>query len=522
MTGDETVAAEITELMALGQAFLDSGKLAEAQELFAGLQAIVPDHIQVNRQLGVVLATRGAFAAAIAPLLQAATLDPTDPVVFNVLAACAFETGDPASALGCADQALALRPAYPEAHNNRANALLRLGRAQESAQAFQAALAFTPRDAELHLNHGNALEALGQLPAALASVERAIALQPGLVAAHVNRGNILQKLARHREALDAYGQALALDPRSVDANWNRAVCQLLLGDFEDGWAGYEWRWRTPRRVAEARDLGRPLWLGQESLQGRTLLVHGEQGLGDTLQFIRYLPRVAALGARIVLEVFAPLAGLLDGLPDVAQVIRRGDPIPPFDLQVPLLSLPLARGLFEPLSSPPYLAADPARAAAWAERLGPRIGPRIGLVCSGSPTHGGDARRSIPFETLAPWLPEGPQYHLLQKELREADQTALAAHPDVAVWADQLVDFRDTAALCAQMDLVVSVDTSVAHLAGALGTPVWVLIPIDPDWRWGLGSETTPWYPQMRLYRQARRDDWGDALQRIARDLAALA
>jgi tetratricopeptide (TPR) repeat protein len=523
MSQGEDVEAQVAELVAMGRAFLDAGRFAEAENIFLGLRAVVPGHFEVNKQLGIALATRGAFAAAKEPLHAAAALDDSDPVVFNVLGACAFETGDYASALADADRALALRPAYPEAINNRANALLRLERPLESAEAFRAALRFTPHDPELHLNLGNALEALDQLPAALQSVEQALALQPRLAAAHVNRANLLQRLSRHGEALEAYGQALALDPGNVDANWNRALLLLLLGDFAAGWAGYEWRWRRQLREIEARDLGAPLWLGQESLEGRTILLHGEQGLGDTIQFMRYVPGVAARGGRIVLEVFAPLAGFLANFPGVSQVVRRGDPLPPFDLQCPLLSLPLALGVIPPLESPePYLAPDPAKARLWAERLGPARGLRVGLVCSGSRTHGGDARRSIPFDLIAARLPAGPDYHLLQKDIREDDREALAARQDLTVWADSLGDFSDTAALVAQMDVVVSVDTSVAHLAGAIGRPARVLIPFEPDWRWRLEGDTTPWYPRMRLYRQTVRGDWSGPLERIGQDLMALA
>lgn len=515
------VAGQVAELVALGRQFLDQGRLAEAENILVGLRAIVPGDFEVNKQLGIVLATRGAYAAAREPLAKAAAIDSGDPVVFNVISACAFETSDYAGALDAADRALALRPAYPEAHNNRGNALLRLDRPGEAAEALMAALRFTPRDAELHLNLGNALDALDRLDEALQSVERAIALDPKLVPAHVNRANILQRLGRHREALQAYDRAVALDPRDLDANWNRAMCHLLLGDYEAGWAGYEWRWRLEARKAQAVRFAQPLWLGQESLQGRTILVHSEQGYGDVIQFVRYVPKLAERGGRVVFEAFPPLAPLMAGLAGADQVVSRDDPLPPFDLHCPLLSLPLALGEPEPLApAGPYLKVDPDRLRAGAERLGPRRGPRVGLVGSGSRTHRKDALRSIPFETLAARLPAGPEYHLLQKDVREADRAALAARPDVAVWDEALGDFADTAALCALMDLVISVDTSVAHLAGALGRPVWVLLPVEPDWRWGLERDTTPWYPRMRLYRQTALKDWGDPLDRVARDLRA--
>jgi len=523
MSEGPDLAEQVAELVALGRAFLDQGRLAEAGNIFRDLRAVVPGDFEINKQLGIVLATGGAYAAAREPLAEAAALRDDDPVVFNVLGACAFETGDYAAALAAADRALALQPAYPEALNNRGNALMRLDRPAEAAQALAAALRFMPRDAEVHLNLGNALDALDQLPAALGSVERALALDPRLVPAHVNRGNILQRLGRHRQALQAYDLAAALAPQDLDANWNRAVCQLLLGDHESGWAGYEWRWRLQARRAEAQRFSQPRWLGRESLQGRTILLHSEQGFGDAIQFVRYLPKVAALGGRVVFEAFVPLAPLMAGLPGADEVVRRGDPLPPFDLHCPLLSLPLALGEPAPLAQTgPYLQADPERVREWAERLGPGRGLRVGLVASGSKTHGKDALRSIPLETLAARLPAGPEYHLLQKEIRDADRAALAARPDVAVWDEALGSFADTAALCARLDLVVSVDTSVAHLAGALGRPVWVLLPVEPDWRWGLEGETTPWYPQMRLYRQTALRDWAGPLERVARDLAALA
>ena len=513
---------QVAERVALGRQLMDEGRLAEAESLFLELRALTTGDFEVNKQYGIVLAMKGDYAAARAPLWVAAALDQRDPVVFNVLSACAFQTGDFGAALAEADRAVALNSHYPEAMNNRGAALLRLGRPGEAAEALAAALRYMPRDAEINLNLGNALDALEQPAVALQYVERAITLAPRLAPARVNRGNILQRLDRHREALQAYDQALALDPGNVDAHWNRALCCLLIGEYEAGWHGFEWRWRLDHRRSEAGRFAQSSWLGRVPIEGKTILLHCEQGLGDTIQFVRYAGRVAARGARVVLEVFPPLADLMAHLPDPVHIIRRGDPLPPFDLHCPLMSLPLALGEPEPAyPSQPYLAADPARASAWAERLGPARGLRVGLVCSGSRTNGNDANRSIPFETLAEHLPAGLDYHLVQKDIRDADRAALAARPDIAVWDEALSDFADTAALCQSMDLVISVDTSVAHLAGALGRPVWLMLPYDPDWRWGLHSGATPWYPRMRIYRQAQRRDWNDPLERMAQDLRAL-
>ncbi|CAN7498706.1 tetratricopeptide repeat protein [Phenylobacterium sp. LjRoot225] len=516
------VQAQIAELVTMGKEAFDAGRPGDAEEIFRGLRAITKTNVEVNTQLGLLLATRGAYQEARAPLEDAALLDDSDPVVFNVLSACAFETGDYEAALVNADQALRLRRTYSEAHNNRGNALLRLGRPSEGLEAFKAALMLTPRDADVHVNLANVLNALERPAEALRSLDRALALAPRLATAHVNRGNVLQRVDRHVEALAAYDEAIALDSGSIDAHWNRGLCHLLIGDYAAGWQGYEWRWRRGVRETQPRGCVEPLWLGAEDLAGRTILLHGEQGLGDCIQFARYARQVADRGAIVILEVYATLAPLFEGLAGVSQLVRRGDPTPPFELHCPLMSLPLALGQPAPAPEPqPYLRADAGRLAAWTERLGPKAAPRIGLVASGSPTHGNDLQRSLSFETLAPHLPAGLEYHLLQKELRPADRDALAARPDVRVWAEAIHDFADTAALAQLMDRVVSVDTSVAHLAGAIGRPTSLLLPTEPDWRWGLNAASTPWYEGMQIYRQTRRGDWRDPLQKLAADLPAM-
>jgi hypothetical protein len=316
--------------------------------------------------------------------------------------------------------------------------------------------------------------------------------------------------------------ALAKDPDSVGANWNLALCNLLLGRFEDGWRGYEWRWRRNSPENLPRNFPTPLWLGQAPLAGKTVLLHGEQGLGDCIQFIRYAPMVADRGAKVVVEVFAPLTELFGSVAGIDQVIPRGGVLPPVDFQCPLMSLPLALGSFgEPPYAAPYLATPPGRRAAWTVRLGPSDRLRVGLACRGSPTHGADHLRSVPLAELAAALPAGPQYHLLQKDLAPSDREALGALGGIAFWGDQLTDVADTAALCELMDVVISVDTSIAHLAGALGTPVRILVAFDPDWRWGLRGDTSAWYPSARVLRQSVRGDWSGPLAQAAREIAEL-
>jgi tetratricopeptide (TPR) repeat protein len=523
MATDADVAGQIAELISLGANLMNSGKLDAAEELFAGLCGLAPASVEVNKQLGIIRATRGDFRAAVPFLQRAATGDPRDALTHNVLSVCQFETRDYGEALASADRAVALRRRFEAAHNSRGNALGRLGRHAEALEAFRTALKLTPDDAVLHLNVSNVLRDLGRPEPALKSIDRALALDRRIPQAHANRGNLLQDLGRHEAALQSYAAALALDPNSVDARWNRSLCNLLLGRFEEGWRDYEWRWRRGRSETAPRQWPAPLWLGQEPLSGRTILLHCEQGLGDSIQFVRYAALVASRGAKVVVEAFGPLVELFGSAAGVSAVVPRGAALPPVDFQCPLMSLPLALGEFSgaPDVAPPYLAPPAQRREAWRERLGPTAGQRVGLVCSGSSTHQADHLRSLPLAELVAALPAGPEYHLLQKDLTDADRATLDAIEGVAFWGDQLADFADTAALCELMDVIVSVDTSVAHLAGALGAQVRILVAFDPDWRWGLSGETSGWYPSARILRQAARGDWSGPLTQTARELADL-
>jgi tetratricopeptide (TPR) repeat protein len=521
---DATIADQVAELIGLAAGLLESGKAEEAESILTGLRQIQPDGAEIHRQLGIVRATRGDYAGAVDPLVQAVRLGADDALTFNVLSVCCFETGAFEDALGCADQALARKPAFAEALNSRGNALGRLGRPAEALKAFQAGLVVTPRDPDLQVNAANAWRDLGRPADALKALDRAIALAPRLAVAHTNRGDVLQNLGRHEAAVASYDRALALAPDSVDAHWNRSLCNLRLGRFADGWREYEWRWRRAGPETRPRNLALPLWLGQESLAGRSILLHCEQGLGDSVQFARFVPVLAAMGATVILEAYPPLANLFAALDGLAQLVVRGQPLPPADFQCPLMSLPLALGgqAGAPANFAPYLRPSAEKLALWGARLAPAAGPRVGLVCSGSPTHRGDAARSLPLAALAEALGPGAQYHLLQKDLKAEDRAFAEARDDIAVWDDRIDDFADTAALCQLMDLVISVDTSVAHLAGALGKPAWILLPHNPDWRWGLNTGLTPWYPSATLYRQAKPGDWSGVLAALQAQLGALA
>ncbi|MDP3310931.1 MAG: tetratricopeptide repeat protein, partial [Polaromonas sp.] len=389
--------------------------------------------------------------------------------------------------------------------------------------SYDQALALQPDHAQAYNNRGAALRDLQQYQAALDSYERAIALKPDYADAYNNLGVALGDLGRHPEARASYERACDLQPDYAEAHWNLALGDLQVGHFERGWQAYEWRWkREALAPGLLRSFPQPLWLGTESLEGKTILLHAEQGLGDTLQFSRYARLVAQRGARVILEVQPPLLRLLTGLDGVAQVLAQGSESPPFDCHCPLLSLPLAfKTTLSTMPPPLAIEKNPDSMARWAARLGTGQRPRIGLVWSGNPGHNNDLHRSIALADLLGHLPSGPQYVSLQKDVRATDRATLEARSDILHVGDDLEDFTDTAALCELMDGVVSVDTSVAHLAGTLGRKLWLLLPFNPDWRWMLERTDSPWYPGAVLCRQPAIGDWDSVLSRLGQQISRI-
>jgi hypothetical protein len=291
---------------------------------------------------------------------------------------------------------------------------------------------------------------------------------------------------------------------------------MLIGDFNRGWEKNEWRWETEQGRNEKRNFAQPLWVGSDEITGKTILLHAEQGFGDTIQFSRYVPLVAARGASVILEVERPLQELMTTLTGAIQIISKGNPLPVFDYHCPLLSLPLAFGtrLETVPSATPYLRASSQAVMNWNARLGPRSHPRIGLAWSGRSTHKNDHNRSIGLSSLLPLLGFDATYVSLQQDVRAAEATVLQERSDLLHFGDQLKNFADTAALMSNLDLIISVDTSVAHLAGALAKPIWVLLPFIPDWRWLLDRDDSPWYPTARLFRQDDTREWGNVIARV--------
>jgi tetratricopeptide (TPR) repeat protein len=407
--------------------------------------------------------------------------------------------------------------------NNLGVSLRNEGFFHEALLSLLAAFELDPFNPVLCNNLGVCYFSLDRFHDAIKFYNQAIALYPLYFEPLNNLGNAQVKLFQHEEAIASYDQALSLNPAYVEAYWNKALALLQLGRFSEGWVLHESRWAKPSFQPIVRHFPQPIWDGSFSIAGKTLLLHAEQGLGDTLQFVRYVSKVQALGARVVLEVQASLVPLLDGQLAEDALVKQGDPLPPFDFHCPLMSLPLAfqTTLSTIPSAVPYIKPSSEKQFFWAEKLGPTSQLRVGLVWSGDPRHQNDKHRSMPLADLLAALPPNFGYFSLQSEIRDSDRQALENSDSLVHFGSELKDFSDTAALCAQMDVVVCVDTSVAHLSGALGKPTFLLLPYNPDWRWLLERTDSPWYPRMKLFRQEQLGSWQSALEKVSADLLGL-
>lgn len=441
----------------------------------------------------------------------------------HLLGVIAAETGHNQSAVDLIRKAIELNPNNAAFHSNRGIALKELKQLEAALESFDKAIAIKPDYAEAYYNRGIALAELKQFDAAVESFDKAIAIKPDYTKAHFNRGAALADLRRLNAAVASYDRAIAIKPDYAEAYWNKSLALLLDGDFANGFALHEWRWKLSTFTSPRGNFPQPLWLGKESLVGKTILLYSEQGLGDTIQFCRYINLVSDSGARVILVVEKSLVGLLKELAEVSVLVSKGSLLPSFDCHCPLLSLPLAfkTNLDSIPCSPKYLSADPNKLTTWAKRLGEKTRPRVGLVWSGSGEHKNDHNRSVALSELIQELPTDYQYVSLQKEVRDLDKSTLESRAEILHFGDELADFTDSAALCELMDVVISVDTSVAHLSGAMGKPTWVLLPFVPDWRWLLDRDDSPWYPSVRLYRQPTPGDWSGVFAKVKRDLAGV-
>ncbi len=498
-----------------GNTLKDIGRYEEAIASYDGALALRPDHAPALCNRGIALREMKRLDEALASFDGALALAPDIAEAHLNRGNLLNDLKRHEEALAGYDTALTLRPDYVEALSNRGIALHALARNAEALASFDRALALRPDYPEALSHRGATLDAMKRPDEALASYLLAVTLRPDYADAYGNRGATLYNLKQLDEALADFDRALALRPDLPEVHWNQATARLITGDFERGFAEYEWRWQRAAMIAAKRDFPHPFWRG-EDIAGKTILLHSEQGFGDSVQFCRYVPAVAARGARVILEVEAPLQRLMMTLAGGAQVISKGSPLPTFDAHCPLLSLPLAFGtrLDTVPSGTPYLRPQVQDLAAWQTRLADTRLPRVGLAWSGNPTHLHDADRSIALEALLPLIDVDASFISVQKDVRDADAGVLAARTDILQVGHALNDFADTAALLSKLDLIITVDTSVAHLAGALGKPVWLLLPYIPDWRWLLDRETSPWYPTARLFRQDETRNYADVIARV--------
>jgi Flp pilus assembly protein TadD len=451
------------------------------------------------------------FAEAERIYRQILAVQPDHVGALHLLGALVGQAGQPEAALELIGRAIRLKPDHVIAHNNLGNILRDLGRINDAIESFRQAIRLNPGFALAYNNLGIALTSVGQLDEAVEVLRQSIRLQPDLSEAYSNLGNALSERGEVDEAIASYRQAIELKSDFAGAHWNYARLLLKLGKYEEGWKEFEWRLRTPHWMRMGVNFAQSRWTGQDA-RGKTILLVSDASLGDAMHLIRYAPLVAGRGATVLLECQAELVPLLNRVHGVSKVFACGGRLPPFDWQIPLFSLPLVFGTtMETIPADvPYLSAPAERIEQWAKRLRGDSSFKVGLVWAGS--LGRDARSCL----LASFAPlgaiPGVSFYGLQKG-PEANQPVPAGMRLIQL-GDELGDFADTAALVSNLDLVISVDTSVAHLAGGMGRPVWTLIYFDPSFLWLRDRADSPWYPTMRLFRQPRKGDWDSVITRV--------
>ena len=512
-------------LSSLGITLQQQGRLEEALKSFDKAVQLRPDDAELWARLGTVLLDLKRPADALLSLQHALNLDPRHLDAAYKSASVFCRLGRFEEALRHCDLCNELQPNNAFVLQMRGTALRGLRRFEEYLADSRLAHTLDPGNIETRNNIGDALQSLGRYEEALPWFDRALELRPRYPIALINKAASLTALRRFDEAIAVYHHVDAIDPGNAEAAWNLSLVQLLTGDFEAGWTGREARWNRKTRQADQPKLSKVMWLGQEALEGKTILVHADEGLGDTIQFVRYVPMMAERGARVILAVQAPAQALLSDFPGVSECIPMSSPtLPPYDMHCPICSLPLAFGtrLDTIPSEIAYLPAPAdSRVQAWKDRLGPHQKLRVGLVWSGNPEHANDRNRSIPLSMFSRLLDVDAIFVSLQKDPRAGDQAVLRERTEIVDLTAGLTDFVETAALISCLDLVITVDTSVAHLAAALGRPTWILLPNVPDYRWLLDRDDSPWYPTVRLFRQTETREYETVLDRVRNELRSL-
>jgi tetratricopeptide (TPR) repeat protein len=505
--------AFVTQI-AQAQQHFNAGRIDAAEQILQSILQADPDHAGALEAMSFVWASRSDYVRAAEFAWRGALSPATSAGQLQHAARICQLAQRHADAVALYDRVLALVPEHAASLHGAAMSLVQMEQGDAALAYLTRLTRRYPQAPEVHYNRGTLLGRLGRYDEELDAYRRAIELKPDFVAVHVNLGVALRDLHRFDDALRQFKKALSIDTNDAGARTNRAQTNLLLGEFEHGWREYEWRWRDGTMSHGFADATQ--WKGRP-LAGKTVFVHAEQGFGDTLQFVRFVERLHAQGANVIVRVQDALVDLLRGVAGAASVIGESSPVPAFDYHLPMLSLPHALALrnadFAPSGA--YLHADDSARAAWSDVIGKddsRL--RVGVVWAGNTGHVNDRRRSMALAQLAPLFDADACFVSLQKDLQPRDRAcaeALVQRGRLIDVGERLTTFAATAALVAQLDLVIAVDTAVAHLAGALGKPVWIALPFTPDWRWQLKRDDSPWYADARLFRQSRRDDWSDVV-----------
>lgn len=498
-------------------------RLDDALNSYQRVITLDPDYVYAYVNQGIVLRELNQLDQALVSYNHAISLYQNDDAIYCNQGNVLLDLNRLDEALASYEYAIYLNSKNLNAHYNRGIVLNRLNRFDAAIMSYDNALLIDPNYVDAYINRGIVLQNLQRLEDALACYDIAINIDQNHEGAYYNRGIVLQLLNRVDEALSSFNRVININPDNINANWGKSLIKLLMGDYIDGWRLYEWRWLKNPLIRNNRQYSQPLWLGEQLLTGKTLFIYPEQGLGDYIQFCRYAILVKQWGAKLVLEVPSALRSVISTLCDQAVLVEAGQALPDFDYHCPIMSLPLAfNTTVETIPSPiPYLRIDQKKKAEWQQRLGENTKFRVGLVWSGSQAHISDSQRSFNVKTFLPLLELPIEFHCLQKEIRTEDREFLATIGTIKTHHEYLNDFSDTAVLIELMDLVLSVDTSVAHLAGALAKNVWILLQYAPDYRWMLNREDSPWYPTATLLRQPAIGDWDSVIIEIKKRLNKL-
>ncbi len=530
------------------------GSFVEAKNIYSKLQKTIPNNSQLLTNLGTVELKLGNYLLGIELLRKSTRLNPNQLVALlnlgNALLeqACYEESlefynkcillnsnyaiayynrgrlfsllNEYKKAVTDYKKAISIDPGNLIAYNNLGFALNKLKFNQEAIECYDYLIRLNPNFSEVYLNRGVAFHDLKKYDEALLDYDKAILLKPDYAEAYSNRGNTLYCLGRYDEALLDYDKAILLKPDYAEAYFYKSLIKLLFSEYIEGWQLYESRWKEGQLKNKLRVYSKPSWLGEESLDGKTILIYPEQGYGDLIQFCRYVPLLEKMGAKVILETPASLVELMESLSPTLTVIKAGEALPAFDFVCPMMSLPLAlKTTLQTIpANIPYLSVSDSKRQLWKEILGKKTKPRVGIVWSGSVEHKNDHNRSLDFKCLRPILELPFEFHSIQKEVRDSDLDALNKNKHIYQHNNQLESFLDTAAIIQEMDLIISVDTSVSHLAGALGKKLFILLPFSPDFRWMLHRDDSPWYRTATLFRQSKNNSWEEVIFKLIEEL----